>query len=154
MAAPVDTSNWTRVIRNATLATCAEGRPFGLIPKGAVALAGNRIAWVGSKRDVPATLPKGCVVTEANYALVTPGLIDCHTHLVWAGSRFKEFQLRLNGQSYEDIARAGGGIASTVVATRAASEGDLLTAALARKLCAKVTTVGWHSGVKVTAVAE
>ena len=69
----LDTSTWTRVIRNATLATCAEGRPYGLIPKGAVALAGNRIAWVGSKRDVPATLPKNCVVTEVNYALVTPG---------------------------------------------------------------------------------
>ena len=111
VATPIDTSTWTRVIRNATLATCAEGRPFGLIPKGAVALAGNRIAWVGSKRDVPAALPKNCAVTEANYALVTPGLIDCHTHLVWAGTRFKEFQQRLSGTSYEDIAKAGGGIA-------------------------------------------
>jgi len=123
VATPIDTATWTRVIRNATLATCAEGRPFGLIPKGAVALAGNRIAWVGSKRDVPATLPKNCAVTEANYALVTPGLIDCHTHLVWAGSRYKEFEQRLQGATYEDIAKAGGGIANTVTATRAASEG-------------------------------
>ena len=88
--ANLDTSTWTRLIRNATLATCAEGRPYGLIPKGAIALAGNRIAWVGSKRDVPATLPKTCVVNEVNYALVTPGLIDCHTHLVWAGTSSRD----------------------------------------------------------------
>jgi imidazolonepropionase len=149
VATPIDTSTWTRVIRNATLATCAEGRPFGLIPKGAVALAGSRIAWVGSKRDVPAALPKNCVVTEANYALVTPGLIDCHTHLVWAGTRFKEFQQRLQGTSYEEIAKAGGGILSTVAATRAASETDLLTLALARaaKFVAEgVTTIEIKSG--------
>jgi imidazolonepropionase len=149
VAAPIDTSTWTRVIRNATLATCAEGRPFGLIPKGAVALAGPRIAWVGSKRDVPATLPKTCVVTEANYALVTPGLIDCHTHLVWAGSRFKEFQQRLQGTSYAEIAQAGGGIRSTVTATRAASETELMTLALARaaKFVAEgVTTLEIKSG--------
>jgi len=149
VATPIDTSTWTRVIRNATLATCAEGRPFGLIPKGAVALAGSRIAWVGSKRDVPAVLPKNCVVTEANYALVTPGLIDCHTHLVWAGTRFKEFQQRLQGTSYEEIAKAGGGILSTVAATRAASETELLTLALARaaKFVAEgVTTIEIKSG--------
>ena len=147
--ATIDTTGWTRVIRNATLATCAEGRPFGLIPKGAVAIAGNRIAWVGSKRDVPAALPKGCVDNEVKYALVTPGLIDCHTHLVWAGTRFKEFQQRLQGTSYEDIAKAGGGIASTVTATRAASEADLLTLALARaaKFVAEgVTTIEIKSG--------
>ena len=149
MATPIDTSTWTRVIRNATLATCAEGRPFGLIPKGAVALAGPRIAWVGSKRDVPENLPKTCVVTEANYALVTPGLIDCHTHLVWAGTRFKEFQQRLQGTSYAEIAQAGGGIRSTVAATRAASETELMTLALARaaKFVAEgVTTLEIKSG--------
>jgi imidazolonepropionase len=149
VANPIDTSTWTRVIRNATLATCAEGRPFGLIPKGAVALAGSRIAWVGSKRDLPAALPKNCVVIEANSALVTPALIDCHTHLVWAGTRFKEFQQRLQGTSYEEIAKAGGGILSTVAATRAASETDLLTLALARaaKYVAEgVTTIEIKSG--------
>ncbi len=149
MATPIDASTWTRVIRNATLATCADGRPFGLIPKGAVALAGPRIAWVGSKRDLPATLPRNCVVTEANSALVTPGLIDCHTHLVWAGTRFKEFQQRLQGTRYEEIAKAGGGILSTVAATRAASETDLLTLALARaaKFVAEgVTTIEVKSG--------
>ena len=109
-----DPTNWTRLIRGATLASCAEGRPYGLIPKGAVALAGPRIAWVGGKRDIPAALPKGCVVNDVKGALVTPGLIDCHTHLVWAGTRFREFEQRLQGASYEDIAKAGGGIASTV----------------------------------------
>jgi imidazolonepropionase len=127
-----DTSAWTRLIRNATLATCAEGKPYGLIPKGAVAIAGNRIAWIGTKKNMPATLPKTCAVNDVRGALVTPGLIDCHTHLVWAGSRFREFEMRLQGLSYEDIAKAGGGIASTVTATRAASEADLLTLALAR----------------------
>jgi imidazolonepropionase len=147
--ASIDTTGWTRVIRNATLATCAEGRPFGLIPKGAVAIAGNRIAWVGSKRDVPANLPKGCVDNDVRYALVTPGLIDCHTHLIWAGTRFKEFEQRLQGTSYEEIARGGGGILSTVAATRAASEADLLSGALARasKYVAEgVTTLEIKSG--------
>ena len=127
-----DASTWTRLIRNATLATCADGRPYGLIQKGAVAIAGNRIAWIGNKKNMPATLPKSCAVNDVRGALVTPGLIDCHTHLVWAGTRFREFELKLQGQSYEDIAKAGGGIASTVAATRAASEADLLTLALAR----------------------
>jgi imidazolonepropionase len=144
-----DTSTWTRLIRNATLATCADGRPYGLIAKGALALAGNRIAWIGTKKNMPATLPKGCAVNDVRGALVTPGLIDCHTHLVWAGSRFREFEQRQQGQSYEDIARAGGGIASTVAATRAASESDLLTLALARAaryVAEGVTTLEVKSG--------
>ncbi len=127
-----DPSTWTRLIRNASLATCADGKPYGLIPKGAIALAGSRIAWIGTKKNMPETLPKTCAVNDVRGALVTPGLIDCHTHLVWAGSRCREFEQRLQGASYEDIARAGGGIASTVAATRAASEADLLTLALAR----------------------
>ncbi len=144
-----DTSTWTRLIRNATLATCADGRPYGLIAKGAVALAGNRIAWIGTRKNMPATLPRSCAVNDVRGALVTPGLIDCHTHLVWAGSRFREFEQRLSGASYEDIAKAGGGIASTVAATRAASESDLLTLALARaaKFIAEgVTTIEVKSG--------
>jgi imidazolonepropionase len=145
----VDVQNWTRVIRKATIATCAEGKPYGLIPKGAIALAGNQIAWVGAARDLPAQLPKRVAVTDARGALVTPGLIDCHTHLVWAGTRHREFEQRLQGASYEEIARAGGGIASTVAATRAASEQDLLTLALARaaRLVAEgVTTIEIKSG--------
>jgi len=135
-----DTTGWTRLIRNAMLATCADGRPYGLIPKGAVAIAGPRIAWIGTQKNMPATLPRTCAVNDVRGALVTPGLIDCHTHLVFAGSRFREFEQRLQGATYEDIARAGGGIAHTVTATRAASEGELLTLALAR--AAKYTAEG------------
>ncbi len=145
----VDTQGWTRLIRNATVASCTEGKPYGLVPKGAIALAGNRIAWVGATKELPPALPKSVTVTDARRALVTPGLIDCHTHLVWAGSRHREFEQRLQGASYEDIARAGGGIAATVTATRAASENDLLTLTLgraARLVAEGVTTIEIKSG--------
>jgi imidazolonepropionase len=145
----IETQSWTRVIRNATVASCAPGKPYGLIPKAAIALAGDRIAWTGKNRLLPVQLPKRLAITDARGALVTPGLIDCHTHLVWAGSRHREFEQRLTGVSYEEIARAGGGIASTVLATRAASENDLLTLALARaaRLAAEgVTTIEIKSG--------
>lgn len=145
----IETQSWTRVIRNATVASCVPGKPYGLIPRAAIALAGDRIAWTGKNRLLPERLPKRLAVTDARGALVTPGLIDCHTHLVWAGSRHREFEQRLTGVSYEEIARAGGGIASTVAATRAASENDLLTLALARaaRLAAEgVTTIEIKSG--------
>jgi imidazolonepropionase len=129
-----DTHEWTRVIRGAQVATCAAEAPYGLIPQGAVAIAGSRIAWAGPERGLPAHIPAGAEVTDARGALVTPGLIDCHTHLVWAGSRAREFEQRLQGASYEEIARAGGGIVSTVAATRAASEDELLALALPRAL--------------------
>jgi imidazolonepropionase len=128
------TQHWTRVIRGAQVATCAGSAAYGLIPKGAVAVAGPDIAWVGPERELPAHLPATVEVTDARGALVTPGLIDCHTHLVWAGSRHREFEQRLQGASYEDIARAGGGIVSTVAATRAAGEDELLALALPRAL--------------------
>jgi imidazolonepropionase len=143
------------VINRSTVAIdCIERDDFVVHALGKIAehiqvCSWRKAAWVGSKRDVPAALPKNCVVTEANYALVTPGLIDCHTHLVWAGTRFKEFQQRLQGTSYEEIAKAGGGIRSTVAATRAASETELLTLALARaaKFVAEgVTTIEVKSG--------
>src|SRR5512134_2690365 len=111
--AVVETRDWTRVIRNTTVASCTAGKAYGLIPRGAVALAGDRIAWVGKNRLLPEQLPKRIAVTDARGALITPGLIDCHTHLVWAGSRHQEFEQRLTGVSYEEIARSGGGIAST-----------------------------------------
>ena len=142
--AVVETKDWTRVIRNTTVASCAPGKAYGLIPRGAVALAGDRIAWVGKNRLLPEQLPKRIAVTDARGALITPGLIDCHTHLVWAGSRHQEFEQRLTGVSYEEIARSGGGINSTVTATRAASEADLLTLAIgraARLIAEGVTTI-------------
>ncbi|HEY5719428.1 MAG TPA: imidazolonepropionase, partial [Gammaproteobacteria bacterium] len=128
----MDTSAWTRVFRNATVATCAgPGAVHGLIERGAVGIAGARIAWAGPDIELP-PLPAGVAVEDAAGALLTPGLIDCHTHLVWAGSRHLEFGQRLAGASYADIARAGGGILSTVAATRAASDQELLALAAGR----------------------
>jgi imidazolonepropionase len=145
----VETKDWTRVIRHAAVATCAGGAAYGLIPRGAVALAGGRIEWVGADSELPARLPAAIAVDDAKGALVTPGLIDCHTHLVWAGSRHREFEQRLAGASYEEIARAGGGIASTVSATRAATERQLLALAAkraARLVAEGVTTIEIKSG--------
>lgn len=114
----------------------------------ALALRGGRIAWVGALADLPADLaplPR----EDLGGRLVTPGLIDCHTHLIHAGNRAREFDLRLQGASYEQIARAGGGIAATVAATRAASEAALVAQALPRLdalLAEGVTTVEVKSG--------
>jgi len=145
----METEDWTRVIRHAAVASGAGGAGYGLIAKGAVAIAGERIAWAGPDAELPIRLPADARVEDANGALLTPGLIDCHTHLVWAGSRHREFEQRLAGASYEDIAKTGGGIASTVAATRAASEDELLALALkrARRLVAEgVTTIEIKSG--------
>jgi imidazolonepropionase len=143
----MDTSLWTRVIRNASVASGAGSAAYGLVAPGAVAIAGARIAWTGPDAELPARL--ACPVEDAKGALLTPGLIDCHTHLVWAGSRYREFEQRLAGASYADIAKAGGGIVSTVKATRAASEEELLALALKRalRLAAEgVTTIEIKSG--------
>ncbi len=115
------------LLRNAVLATMAEGH--GLIEHGAVMVEDGRIAWVGPDADRPAAKVE---TLDLGGRLVTPGLIDCHTHVVFAGDRAREFELRLQGASYEEVARAGGGIVSTVRATRAASEDELITAALIR----------------------
>ena len=124
--------------------------PYGLVEDAAIAVEGDRIAWIGPQRELPADLQQRCTRRhDAGGALVTPGLIDCHTHLVYGGDRAAEFELRLNGASYEDIARAGGGIASTVKATRAASEEDLAAQSQARLQALMdegVTTVEIKSG--------
>ncbi|WP_338276600.1 imidazolonepropionase [Roseicyclus marinus] len=104
---------------------------YGLIADAAIVLTGDRIAWVGPRADLP-TAQKGLERRELGGRLVTPALIDCHTHIVHGGNRAREFEMRLEGASYEQIARAGGGIVSTVAATRAASEADLLASALPR----------------------
>src|SRR5512134_1161793 len=99
--------------RGARLATLAGTQPWGWIERGALLVRGTRIAWVGSQAELPRDAR---VDTEHDLggALVTPGLIDCHTHLVYGGQRAREFELRLQGASYEEVARAGGGIRSTV----------------------------------------
>ena len=111
--------------------TLATQTDQGLIRDGAVALRAGRILWAGAMADLPDALAQDDV-TDLQGRLVTPALIDCHTHLVHDGNRAREFEMRLSGASYEDIARAGGGIVSTVTATRAASEDDLLAQALPR----------------------
>ena len=106
---------WDALWVNARLATMAPGArtPYGAIEPGAIAVAEGRIAWVGEMDALPESASRGVPRHEAGGAWITPGLIDCHTHLVYAGSRAAEFEQRLEGTSYEDIARRGGGILST-----------------------------------------
>ena len=116
------------ILSNATVATMTGREPYGLIREAAVVVRDGRIAWVGPEADLPADQdgPR----EDLGGRLVTPGLIDCHTHIVHGGDRAGEFEMRLEGASYEEVARAGGGIVSTVKATRAASEEALLSGAL------------------------
>ncbi len=121
---------------------------YGLIPDAALVLEVDRIEWIGPQSDLPDDYA-GLPARDLGGRLVTPALIDCHTHIVFGGTRATEFEMRLNGASYEDIARAGGGILSTVKATRAASEDELVAAALPRlnqMLAEGVTTVEIKSG--------
>jgi imidazolonepropionase len=129
---------------NLKLATMTDVRPYGLIEDGAVLVENGQIAWAGSRQDAPAGMSINC-----GGRLLTPGLIDCHTHLVYGGNRAHEFELRLNGASYADIAKAGGGILSTVRATREASEEQLTKSAAIRlenMLAEGVTTIEIKSG--------
>ncbi|MHB1059700.1 MAG: imidazolonepropionase [Rhodanobacter sp.] len=141
---------WDTLLLNATLATFAGDAPYGLVEHGAIAMHHGRIAWLGRMDALPgAPASLAASISSLDGALVTPGLIDCHTHLVFGGDRAHEFDLRLNGASYEEIARAGGGIVSSVNATRAASEEQLFTQSLprARALLADgVTTLEIKSG--------
>ena len=117
------------LFRNATLATMVQG--YGLTKDAALVIEGETIAFAGPQSDLPAAYAN-LPAQDLNGGLVTPALIDCHTHIVFAGDRAEEFEMRLNGATYEEVARAGGGILSTVRATRAASEETLLAEALAR----------------------
>jgi imidazolonepropionase len=119
------------LMRNVSIATMEPGgAPYGLIPRAAIAVRAGHIAWAGSE-PAPGELT-GLPVRDLGGRLVTPAPIDCHTHVVFGGDRAREFELRLEGASYEEIARAGGGIVSTVRATREADEPTLLAAALRR----------------------
>jgi imidazolonepropionase len=128
--------------------------PLGVIEDGAIAAQDGRIAWVGKRADLPGT---AVITTRCDGAWILPGLIDCHTHLVFAGNRAREFEMRLDGASYEAIAKAGGGILSTVRATREAEEDALVAAALPRldALVAEgVTTVEVKSGYGLELATE
>ena len=130
------------LLTNLQLATMTGG--YGLIPDGAILIEGGKIAWAGPRAAAPSGPSLDC-----GGRLATPGLIDCHTHLVYGGNRANEFELRLTGVPYADIARAGGGIMSTVRATRAATEADLFATGLRRLdtlLAEGVTTIEIKSG--------
>lgn len=134
------------VLRNATVARMING--YDLIPDAAIVLRGGRVDWVGRAADLPAG-PAAAPSRDLGGRLVTPALIDCHTHVVHGGDRALEFEMRLQGASYEDIARAGGGIVSTVTATRAADQASLLASALPRVdalIAEGVTTIEIKSG--------
>lgn len=121
-----------RIWHNARLATMRADRPdLGEIEHGVVAVRGGRIIYAGAAADFPADAD-ATERTDCGGRWITPGLVDCHTHLVYGGNRAHEFELRLKGASYEEISRAGGGIVSTVAATRKASEADLVASALPR----------------------
>lgn len=137
-----------RLWLNATLVTMdgPAGDPLGIVPDGAVAAKDGRIAWLGPRAAIPGTAAE---TIDCAAAHVLPGLIDCHTHLVFGGDRAGEFQQRLAGASYEEIAKAGGGILSTVRATRAADEASLIASGaprLAALMAEGVTTVEIKSG--------
>lgn len=119
------------LLTNAHIVTLQTDDSFGAITDGVIALEGSKIAWVGAAAQLPETY-RSKQTHDLAGRLVTPALIDCHTHVVFGGNRAAEFEQRLNGASYEDVAKAGGGIVSTVTATRAASEEVLLADALRR----------------------
>lgn len=138
-----------RIWRDARLATMAPGTPgLGVVEHGLIAAREGRIVYAGPSDAAPRGLDAQETIT-CDHRWITPGLIDCHTHLVHGGDRAHEFELRLAGASYEQIARQGGGILSTVAATRSASRGDLVTSALPRLdalIAEGVTTVEIKSG--------
>ncbi|MEW6148654.1 MAG: imidazolonepropionase [Pseudomonadota bacterium] len=138
-----------RIWHNARLATMRADRPdLGEIDLGVIAALGGRIVYAGAQADFPADAD-AIERIDCDGRWITPGLIDCHTHLVYGGNRAHEFELRLKGASYEEVARAGGGIVSTVAATRRASEADLIASALPRLdalIAEGVTTIEIKSG--------
>ncbi|MGE0725788.1 MAG: imidazolonepropionase [Alphaproteobacteria bacterium] len=146
-----------RLLVDARLATMRPGADaYGTIEKGAIAIEGDRIAWTGAADELPTGLGRAeRIALDGRW--VTPGLIDCHTHLVFGGDRAHEFELRLGGATYAEIAAAAGGIRSTVAATRAASESELLRLALPRVdalIAEGTTTVEIKSGYGLSVADE
>src|SRR5271165_4946494 len=150
MGEPGDLIGAETIWLNARLATLApDAAGLGIVESGAVAARDGRIVFAGPQDDISAAWRARARIVDCGGRWITPGLIDCHTHLVYGGDRAREFEMRLAGATYEEIARSGGGILSTVRATRAASEEDLLNAALRRldALVAEgVTTIEVKSG--------
>lgn len=145
---------WT----NAHLATLAEGaNGLGVMENGAIAAKDGRIVFVGAEVDLPADLKDAASIIDCEGRWITPGLIDCHTHIVFGGDRAMEFEMRLEGATYEEVARAGGGIVSSVKATNALSVEGLVEAALPRVdtlLAEAVSTLEIKSGYGLSIEGE
>ena len=139
---------WQTVLLNVNIATMSNGaNDYGEILDGALAIENGKIAWIGKQSELPKYDAEEIIDGEGQW--LTPGLIDCHTHIVFGGNRANEFEMRLQGKSYEEIAKAGGGIISTVNATREATEAELLEGALKRAKALNsqgVTTLEIKSG--------
>ncbi|PTE12509.1 imidazolonepropionase [Mesorhizobium helmanticense] len=139
-----------RLWRNARLGTMTDrAAGLGIVEKGAVVARDGLIAYAGPETEMPSSLGQGAETIDCEGRWITPGLIDCHTHLVHAGNRANEFEMRLAGATYEEVARAGGGIASSVKALRAASEDELVAQSLPRLdalIAEGVTSVEIKSG--------
>ncbi len=146
-----------QVLSNATVAIMDDGSTgYRLVERASIAIEGDRIAWLGADADLPASYGNA-PSRDLEGRLVTPGLIDCHTHIVYGGDRAREFEMRLEGAGYEEIARAGGGILSSVRNTREASEEELLSLALPRVdtlLAEGVTTLEIKSGYGLDIASE
>lgn len=150
----LSTSTWQTLWVNVNIATMdnigrSYGQSYGEILDAALAISDGKIVWVGKAKDLPAYNETEIQVIDGKKQWLTPGFIDCHTHLVYGGNRANEFEMRLQGKSYQEIAEAGGGIVSTVKATRAATEEELFTSALLRLTALHqqgVTTVEIKSG--------
>jgi imidazolonepropionase len=151
----MNNKRWDNLWINAQIATMAPGSDYGLIQNAALAVKDDKIAWVGKMADLPENV--AATITDAEGRCITPGFIDCHTHLVYAGNRSAEFAMRLAGETYATIAASGGGIRSTVSATRQASEAALLEQSLMRAralMLSGVTTVEIKSGYGLDLVTE
>jgi imidazolonepropionase len=147
----MNNKRWDAIWTNCAIATMVIGKvSYGLINDAALAVKDGKIAWVGLRTDLPGLAEElANVVCDLKGHCITPGLIDCHTHLVYGGNRYHEFEQRMQGKSYEDIVRSGGGIRLTVAATRSASEEELFAQSVirAKALMAEgVTTIEIKSG--------
>lgn len=145
-----NTQHWQTLWTNVNLATMTNGaNGYASIENGAIAIAKGKISWLGAQAEVPSFDAAKVEIIDGKGAWLTPGLVDCHTHIIYGGNRANEFEMRLEGKSYEEIANAGGGIVSTVKATRAASEDELFASALKRLTTLHqqgVTTIEIKSG--------
>jgi len=153
-----NSNSWQTLYINVNLATMTDGgNSYGEVNQGALAIAEGKIVWLGKEAELPSYDADKVKVIDGKGQWLTPGLIDCHTHLVYGGNRANEFEMRLQGKSYQEIANAGGGIVSTVTSTRKASEQELLASALPRLTALHqqgVTTVEIKSGYGLDTVNE